>query len=372
MTPHEELFDKAADIAKVGKKFADSFPTDLPVQLPGKTYAQIRGLIRSAFQKDVRRGNVDAALMWGMYLMTNDKAYAWGTLHTIIIEDVGAAAPYLCSIVAMAGLSGFRDRFGAHNLFRGLIAAACIGSKNRSPCELSVYYEAAGYNSQIGDKTDTQLLHMLVPQFDDPVDIARRLQMYHAGVWLRQRSRNGNDLLLNEALNRLMQAYVDVSFTRDVMIVFERPIEAMSQGLHPILFGRGETQITHPAFPEATIIRDKVSGIPNVALDSHTELGRQAIGMFTAHLEPKVKKQFADYPVSKYKLEKLIGKVIFFQEGCLVDLLEQTPTEAKLAATQRLAYYKKTTKDMPLIKAVQQLVLDELDVLREYRQQVLK
>jgi replication-associated recombination protein RarA len=59
------------------------------------------GVVASALQKEIRRGDVEAAVYWGLLLWKTAPHYAWKRVLVTAAEDVGLAAP---EVVAQVGV----------------------------------------------------------------------------------------------------------------------------------------------------------------------------------------------------------------------------------------------------------------------------
>ncbi len=59
------------------------------------------GVAASALQKEIRRGDVEAAVYWGLLLWKKAPHYAWKRVLVAAAEDVGLAAP---EVVAQVGV----------------------------------------------------------------------------------------------------------------------------------------------------------------------------------------------------------------------------------------------------------------------------
>jgi replication-associated recombination protein RarA len=58
------------------------------------------GVVASALQKEIRRGDVEAAVYWGLLLWKKAPHYAWKRVLVTAAEDIGLAAP---DVVAQVG-----------------------------------------------------------------------------------------------------------------------------------------------------------------------------------------------------------------------------------------------------------------------------
>ena len=111
----------------------------LTSRLPATPNLQNKWLARSAFQKAIRRGRTEEALLCGANLAASDPESAWRTLATIIVEDVGFGDLDLLSYSTIAPLKTVRKMLKSPaRLFMGMVIRACASVKSRSACELSL------------------------------------------------------------------------------------------------------------------------------------------------------------------------------------------------------------------------------------------
>lgn len=116
--------------------------------------------VASAFQKCIRRGDVDSALFWGTEL---DKSgfgeYAWKRLRIITSEDIGHADPRLVCLVR-ALYDNWRDqrkkddtKHEPERLFfvHAIIAAACAEKSRTVDHALVVHYEGERSKREVPD-----------------------------------------------------------------------------------------------------------------------------------------------------------------------------------------------------------------------------
>lgn len=329
-------------------------------------YDELRPIMRSAFQKHVRRGH-EYAHRWGHYLLQHDAPYAWSTLYTIVVEDVGMANTKLCALMALATLKTWRTKVVNDDigLFHGIIEAAIKGNKNRSPCELSVWCGAIDFN--LGkDPTNEDLLDSLVLAPDHgEIHLHDRQEMYQAAVYLRARSRNGNDALLQQCLERMYEFHESEREARDALLTFERPIDSMCFGIHALSFRRGKL-LPVETDPMLFTPIETNQGIPLCALDQHTDAGRKCIH----NLTPLVCK---DLKTDKsFIVEKTIGNILFFEEGCVVDRLERTYEERTIQVLQQQAYLSKNgLKSSQFVLDVRDATSERFDTLQQFRMEYL-
>ena len=115
------------------KALAESVKPEWPI------LHQNKWLARSGLQKAIRRGRTQQAWACGDILFADDKAYAWKSLATVIVEDVGFGDPDLLSYAALSTLSTITNKMPSpKRLFMAMIGRACESDKTRSACELSL------------------------------------------------------------------------------------------------------------------------------------------------------------------------------------------------------------------------------------------
>lgn len=91
----------------------------------------------SALQKDIRRGNEEAAMYWALELVPKYEAYLWRRLIVILNEDIGIANIQLLAVVPVqrAMYTEFREdgRDGSARLvLANVILAMCRSPKSRA------------------------------------------------------------------------------------------------------------------------------------------------------------------------------------------------------------------------------------------------
>jgi replication-associated recombination protein RarA len=59
------------------------------------------GVVASALQKEIRRGDVEAAVYWGLLLWKKAPPYAWKRVLVTAAEDIGLAAPEIVTQVGV-------------------------------------------------------------------------------------------------------------------------------------------------------------------------------------------------------------------------------------------------------------------------------
>lgn len=110
-------------------------------EVPTVVRSDHRWIIRSAFQKAVRRGQGDRAVGYALALGRLDRRYAWRALLTVATEDIGVGCPDAV-LWATAGQSAkFRGLVGTMPLLVAVTRALAKAVKSRAACDLSFVVE---------------------------------------------------------------------------------------------------------------------------------------------------------------------------------------------------------------------------------------
>ncbi len=281
-------------------------------------------LVRSAFQKAIRRGELDRALRCGEYLIAADPPYAWQALATVVIEDVGFGDLDLVAYSTMTTLKTVREAMHSEFLFASMIQRACEAPKSRSCCELDlgvnmrlqVEGSAEQANQNMMQDWPDEAVHaaMVVPGQDIGGLAAAHLACRVARKRLRGK---GEDALL-PTLQMIMESLDDPSEQRAAMLSYERTVDSMNIALFPILRWLNALDLPieevdeKPEWPPEEVIMS----VSSAAFDMHTFHGKKAIKAFWTSL-----KQDYDFPklIDADRAVKAIGSLIFIVEGGLLD-----------------------------------------------------
>ena len=301
------------------RALADSAKPDYP------NLNQNKWLARSGMQKSIRRGQTERAMACGDILFNDDKAYAWKTLATVIVEDVGLADPDLLSWAAMSTLSTVTNKMPSpKRLFMAMIHRACEGDKTRSACELSL-------GTEQDPEVDWPAFRRLsIPELREWMFTPNTPQMlYAATVVMRARCRSPQGAaLLNDVLGRIMEAVEDAQEKRAAMLNFERTVDSMNLAIWPLVSSKmmhGVWVESDPMPPEI-----EIGGLSSATFDMHTQDGKRAIKAFHTSLSRKGVPEFqALSKLDGPTIIKALGSIIFILEG---GQLDNRITSDKLAA----------------------------------------
>ncbi len=318
-----EIVDELAQLATTAPDFAPR-----PLKDPSN-----KGIVRSGFQKAMRRGQTEQALKMGELLMDADPSGAWRAMATVLIEDIGIGDMDLIAYGTVTTLKTIREGFdgeeGANALFAAMVQRACSVPKSRSCCELSLGSDYGGgefwhtIRSKYEDD-ETGLIDLMCSQ-----DMG---QAYIASCILRKKLRGqGGDALL-PALQRIMESLDDWHEARACMMSFERTVDTMNLSLFPIVNRLNnvgdEIEVIDetPSWPEQTIIKS----VSSEAFDMHTGIGARALKALWNNLRDEgcewMQEAEANPPFEDWKAHKTIGSLVFIVEGGLLDQRLMSPT----------------------------------------------
>lgn len=96
-----------------------------------------RSLLKSCWQKSIRRGRRQEAIGSALGLFHLSPDYVWRRLRVIALEDVGVAnLPLVASVLAVGGRAVARRKFGEEKLLAGVSALLSASHKSRTACDL--------------------------------------------------------------------------------------------------------------------------------------------------------------------------------------------------------------------------------------------
>lgn len=269
-------------------------------------------LVRSAFQKYMRRGRADDAIRMAEYLFSLDEKYAWYTLQTILIEDIGLGDLDLMSYGTMANLKGVRDQMSSSaGLFASMVVRACAADKSRACCELSLGADlAAGpVFAELKDAGEAALLTAISSADPERAYVGLKVQ--------RKNLRGGSTEEMMPTLQLIYDALdgQDETVKRACLLNFERTVDTMNLALFPVVRGdladHSEWTANDEMPPEIQIL-----SVTSAAFDMHVMQGKRALKAFWRGL-CKVDPMFADIPEDD--AVKAVGSLVFIVEGGQVD-----------------------------------------------------
>lgn len=271
-----------------------------------------KGLVRSAFQKAMRRGQLSNALKYGAYLLNHNSSYAFYSLAIIAIEDIGFGSPSLITYSSKALSKKVREAVGEEELFSALIVEGCRSFKSRGCCELSLgcdlMYKVE--EEEMAEYNQTQLLKMAM----NPEDVTG---CYLATKLLRGTKKDGGHSIPEmEELYDYIRTQMSGDWSEAVVNTIAYRVDSMSCAAWPMFWKAWQVREGLEVIEDELPLSVKVKGVPGEAYDMHVGTGAIAIKAFYTHL---AKKYDAINCIPKNKAGKVLGAAVFIEEGGLVD-----------------------------------------------------
>lgn len=315
----------------------------------------------SAFQKSLRRGDVEQAIKAADVLLRYDSVRLWRRICVIALEDIGIAnLEAVLDTLDMAGRKGRRGEGATEkeNAAR-LIQKLSCSVKCRDACDLAVLVDLAsalqGERAMFADLSQEQLADVIVSTA--PISVRMVAAWYLAGTdrfpGVNLPPRPGSPRLFLEVLDTL-------GIPRHVLDVVKL---GMARIREPHAIALPFVWLDATSSDNCSVERHRlnptplVQGWPSFALDMHTRVGRRAIELFARRCKPLhrlVEKQLP--PAAR---PDILGSLVFRAEGALVDRrLVYTGANELLAAS--------TTAQLTYTGMPQNLALEALEVTREH------
>jgi len=106
-------------------------------------------LLASLWQKAIRRGEVDWAVMAALELHERDPAYVWRRMRVIALEEVSVGDLGLVArVLAIAGKQTLRAKLGDRQLLVHLTCALSRSRKCRTPCDIASWLDPLGETAE--------------------------------------------------------------------------------------------------------------------------------------------------------------------------------------------------------------------------------
>jgi len=270
-----------------------------------------RWRIRSSLQKATRRGQADRAVRMGLALHRLDPRYAWRSILTVAVEDVGIGAPEIVLWATAAQRSAFRKAVGELPLLIGLIRRMAAATKSRSAIELAFVVETG--EPKIFELFSGMTTGELLRRFedDDPYEAFAAISVLRGIVPTKQRLRPPDPRGV-QAVLEMLGDLADPTIGRAAAVALQHPLDNMSLGFVTVARLAGPRWLRHDEMPPGRMI----DGYPAETFDQHERLGRKAIGLF-ARDTPGVPLALGLLPSTRR--QKVIADAIFVMEGQCLD-----------------------------------------------------
>jgi len=304
------LLDSALDRAYVAQELADRMVgvvepiKPVPLENPNDKW-----LMRSAYQKAVRRGDVEVAIRAIEHLAAEDMRYAWNTAAIVAVEDVGPGE-WVSYTLAMLLKTHWQIAEPCRAL-SFVTQGMCAEEKTSACCELAWGCDSTGENPLVG--RTPQKLWSMVEEAEDLV------QAYWAISALRKHHKADRDpyveRIVSDVLNVECQDFTELERVRSTVLGLRYGIDPMHFAQLPILrrMSSWNTQVVGDSFPATKVIADWV---PSYAWDIHVRPGKEAIALFVAYLSRK----YAEVRALEHKVRlRSVGAAVFVAEGGLLN-----------------------------------------------------
>lgn len=239
-------------------------------------------IVRSAFQKAVRRGQVDRAVDLALTLHRIDNRYVWRAVLTVAIEDVGFGSPDSVFWATHAQSSPFRKTVGELPLLIALTREMAAAPKSQAALQISFLANTTHLEAfrAFGRMSTRELVGRV--EGADPFDCYAALGVLR-GVTPPMDDRRPRDQAGVELAAEIMQDQLPPDLGRAAVASLLRPLDDMSIGGFPAFrLGHQTTDVflRNDPRPESRVI----NGYASEAYDQHERAGRRAIRRFAADL----------------------------------------------------------------------------------------
>lgn len=327
-----------------------------------------RWLASSAWQKSIRRGEVDCALLMTRAFLTHEPSYIWKRIVIIALEDIGLAnLPLVNQILFVSGKQAWIQRIGEAALAEYLVTALCESVKDRNACELV----------QVADKHPDYHPHrQQYPRLpcDELAAIALGDDWYAAilAIWCMFGTRKfPSEHFTAEgfARERVLEILQPEPQLRDLFqLAWSKPAYGIPLGclaLHPWLRRQTTTVVTETPPPTPW------EGIyPLYALDMYTRAGKRAL-MQWAEASP-VLHDFLSRHLPRREWGRYLGNLVFVLESQNVNLrLRYAGCDQPVWKTAEAELVTETFPK-PLLEELTTLMQDDFSSLHEARSACLR
>jgi len=274
--------------------------------------ANDKWLVRSAFQKAIRRGQVLTALKMGGYLYNEDPSYFWYSLVTVAYEDIGFAQPQIVvDASSMFRWKTYRKKLDERKEAARLIHAMCVGKKTRAFCELSL---GVDLSIESGSMNVDDLVSMDNDALFGVITTGSNIESY-LGLLLAYGKMLPASIARSALRDRLrmeLPGLVDAKYAALVEMSLWMHFDTMTFSTYPLC--RGFISLDGTCIDEASEPTAKIRGVHLEAYDMHNHTGKYALKAFHTSLK---KDYDAINCIKGNKAVKALGASVFVLEGGL-------------------------------------------------------
>ena len=280
--------------------------------------------IRSSLQKAVRRGEVEWAVRMALALHRLDRRYAWRSILTIAVEDVGIANPDTVLWATMAQKASFRRGVGETPLLIALTRCMAMGLKSRAAIDLAFVTETG--EREMFRLFATMSSAQLVSRYmaDDPYEAYAALSVIR-GIVPSGCSRRSVDPAAINIIIAELEGQVAQPLVRAVRASLLHPLDNMSMGfvVAARLYPGDEGEEVRDHIPDSV----QIDGFPAETYDQHERLGRSAIAAFAQHIAPRSAELSR---LSPSRARRVVADAVFLEEGQALNRWMASPALARL------------------------------------------
>lgn len=322
-------------------------------------------IVRSAFQKAVRRGQVDRAVDLALALYRIDSRYVWRAALTVAIEDVGFGSPDSVFWATHAQTSSFRKMVGELPLLIALTREMASTAKSQAALQISFLANTTHLDAF------RSFSRMATGDLIRRVEDTDPFECYVALGVLRGITPVVSDRLPRDQggiaqAAEIIHDQLPPDLGRAAATSLLKPLDDMSIGAFPAFrLGNelaGATTRNDPC-PESRVI----AGYASEAYDQHERSGRRAIRRFAAdllHGYPELRR----FPPSSFI--PAVSDAIFLVEGQSLDQWRSGPSLLQLRRETDCLSLTRHGATPEQGETLCQIVSETIDVLNDHREAV--
>lgn len=323
-------------------------------------------LAASVLQKSIRRNDLKTALSAALTLWHKEKNSFWRRLHTISVEDVGVASPdTITQTLTAFNNPAWRKKVGDLNAGLYLTRLLCSVTKIRLGDEI---YTICNKSS------DLQAFRQDISRWNDKaladyaLNVNAPLPERTLCLWLLA----GTKRFVSETLPKRagsLEATVDVLLSLNAPAdLIHACIGAINKTQWPLVLftpllwqETNKQQNSLKVYEQQYAVSPMVNGVPFVALDMFTRLGRSSFKQLR-HKLPELQ---------PFQIHQ-IGIAVFYSEGYCMnsrttsDILEEYRQAGELADAQSAGL------DVPEYLGLKEIIFQNIDLLNTLRQEELQ
>ena len=270
-----------------------------------------RWRIRSSLQKAVRRGHGHWAVKMALALHRLDPRYAWRSILTVAVEDVGLGTPETVLWSTLAQRTAFHRPVGEVPLLVALVRRMAEAIKSRSAIELAFVVETGEPEifRLFGGMSTDQLLDRFAGS--DIYEAYAALAVLRGIVPRTYRGRPPDRAGVLEA-SEMLTDQMDAAPARCAKAALLRPLDNMSIAFVVAcrLAGKGICR------KDILLETPNIDGFPAETFDQHERLGRLAIERLARALQPR---SLSLSRLTVAKARCVVADAVFVEEGQCLD-----------------------------------------------------